>query len=186
MTTPGIPNEFALSTTCFGSRLSNIQDQIFAAVGMGFRCLELGLSETPPSMEGLEDSKRETGVTIPSLVAGCRDPLKGHMAVERLGSDIAEERERAMNSVRRHARLALSWGCKTIVVRGSKVEDPELLREHQALKARWDRDGLDPDLREEVVGYVQRVQRSGQRDVEQFCRSLHTLATEIPEATFSV
>ena len=80
MTTPGIPNNYSLSTTCFGSRLGNIQDQIFAAVGMGFRRLELGLAEAPPSMEGLEDSRRETGVTIPSLVAGCRDPLNGSMA----------------------------------------------------------------------------------------------------------
>ena len=44
MTTPGIPNDYSLSTTCFGTRLPNIQDQIFAAVGMGFRRLELGLA----------------------------------------------------------------------------------------------------------------------------------------------
>ena len=96
MTTPGIPNDYSLSTTCFGTRLGNIQDQIFAAVGMGFRRLELGLAETPPSMEGLEDSRRETGVAIPSLVAGCRDPLNGRMAVERLGSLVSEERDRAL------------------------------------------------------------------------------------------
>ena len=63
MTTPGIPNNYTLSTTCFGARLGNIQDQIFAAVGMGFRRLELGLAESPPSMEGLLESQRETGVT---------------------------------------------------------------------------------------------------------------------------
>ena len=186
MTTPGIPNDYCLSTTCFGTRLGNIQDQIFAAVGMGFRRLELGLTETPPSMEGLEDSQRETGVTIPSLVAGCRDPLNGHMAVERLGSPIEEERERAINSVRRHARLARSWGCPTLVVRGSKVEDKALQRQHLALKARWDRDGLDSELKEEIVRFVQRVQRSGQKHIEQFCRSMHTLAREVPETTFAV
>ncbi len=186
MTTPGIPNDYTLSTACFGTRLGNIQDQIFAAVGMGFRRLELGLSETPPSMEGLDDSRRETGVTIPALVAGCRDPLNGHMAVERLGSLVPEERERAMNSIRRHARLAHSWGCDTIVVRGSKVEDATLQQEHRELKSRWSRDGLDADLKEEVVDYVQRVQRAGQKNVEEFCRSLHTLAKESPNTILAI
>ncbi len=186
MTTPGIPNDYSLSTTCFGTRLTNIQDQIFAAVGMGFRRLELGLSETPASMEGLEDSRRETGVTIPSLVAGCRDPLNGSMAVERLGSLVDEECDRALNSVRRHVRLARSWGCNTIVVRGNKVENGDLRREHAALRARWDRDGLDPELQEEVVAFVQRVQRSSQKHIEQFCRSLHTLGTESPETVFAI
>ena len=128
MTTPGIPNEYTLSTTCFGTRLGNIQDQIFAAVGMGFRKIELGLAEMPPSMEGLEDSQRETGVVIPSIIAGCRDPLGGRaMAVDRLGSLVVEECERAMNSIRRHVRLAQSWNCNTVVVRGTPgYEQPEV------------------------------------------------------------
>jgi hypothetical protein len=113
VTTPGIPNSYTLSTTCFGTRLTNIQDQIFAAVGMGFRQLELGLTEMPPSMDGLEDSRRETGVSIRSIVAGCRDALNGRaMAVDRLGSMMGEECERAMNSIRRHVRLAQAWGCE--------------------------------------------------------------------------
>jgi sugar phosphate isomerase/epimerase len=186
VTTPGIPNDYTLSTTCFGSRLSNIQDQIFAAVGMGFRRLELGLTETPPSMEGLEDSQRETGVSIPSLVAGCRDPLNGSMAVERLGSLVTEECERAMNSVRRHVRLAHSWGCNVVVVRGNKVEDPDLRREAAELRSRWDGDGLTPELQEEVVRFVQNVQKSAQKHIEQFCRSLHRLAKESPETVFAI
>ena len=95
MTTPGIPNDYTLSTTCFGTRLTAIQDQIFAAVGMGFRRIELGLADAPATMEGLEDSQRETGVTIPSMMVGCRDPLNGHMAFQRLGSLNDEECDRA-------------------------------------------------------------------------------------------
>ncbi len=186
MTSPGIPNEFALSTTCFGTRLGSIQDQIFAAVGMGFRRLELGLSEFPPSMEGLEDSRRETGISIRSLVAGCRDSLNGHMAVERLGSLVPEECERAMNSLRRHVRLAQSWGCSTVVVRGSKVEEGKMVRRAEELKARWHRDGLSPELREEIACFIRKVQKGSQRQVENFCRSLHTLTREFPDATFAV
>jgi sugar phosphate isomerase/epimerase len=186
VTTPGIPNDYSLSTTCFGTRLANIQDQIFAAVGMGFRRIELGLTETPPSMEGLEDSRRETGMTIPSLVAGCRDPLNGSMAVERLGSLVDEECERAMNSIRRHVRLAKSWGCDTVVVRGNKVEDPGLAREHAVLRSRWDADGLEPELREEVCAFVQKVQRTSQKHIEQFCRSLHTISRESPDMIFAI
>jgi len=186
VTTPGIPNNYTLSTTCFGARLGNIQDQIFAAVGMGFRRIELGLAEAPPSMEGLEDSQRETGVTIPSLVAGCRDPLNGSMAVERLGSLVPEESERALNSIRRHVRLAQGWGCGTVVVRGSKIEDPKLCEQATALRARWDRDGLDDELAEELTGFVHRVQKNSQREIEQFCRSLFTISQEAPDTTFAI
>lgn len=186
MTTPGIPNDYALSTACFGVRLATIQDQIFAAVGMGFRRLELGLTESPPSMEGLEDSQRETGVQIPSLIAGCRDPLNGNLAAERLGSPRPEESERALNSVRRHVRLARSWGCRYVVVRGSKMEHPKLRAEAQALEARMARQGLDTELREEIASFVRRSQRQCQNQVEQFCRSLYTLQQEAPDLRFAV
>ncbi len=186
MTTPGIPNDYALSTTCFGTRLSNIQDQIFAAVGMGFRRLELGLAETPPSMDGLDESRRETGVSIPSMVAGCRDPLNGAMAVERLGSLVPEECERALNSVRRHVRLAQRWGCNAVVVRGSKVEDAGLRREAEHLGHRAARDGASPELKEEIAAFVRRLQRRSQKQVEQLCRSLYTLAQETPSTVFAL
>lgn len=186
MTTPGIPNNYTLSTTCFGARLGNIQDQIFAAVGMGFRRIELGLAETPPSMDGLEDSKRETGVTIPSLVAGCRDPLNGSMAVERLGSLVPGESERALNSIRRHVRLAQGWGCNTVVVRGSKVEDAKLTERAAELRACWDRNGLDDELAEELTAFVKQVQKGSQKQVEQFCRSLFTASQESPGTIFAV
>jgi sugar phosphate isomerase/epimerase len=186
VTTPGIPNDYSLSTTCFGTRLASIQDQIFAAVGMGFRRIELGLAEAPPSMEGLEESRRETGVTIPSMVVGCRDPLNGSMAVERLGSLVAEECERAMNSVRRHVRLAQRWGCQTIVVRGAKVEDQALKKEAEVYMQRLARGGENGQLREEVRSYVRRMQRKTQKQIEQLCRSLHTLAQENPVTTFAL
>jgi hypothetical protein len=44
VTAPGIPNNYVLSTSCFGDRLRTIEDQAFAAVAMGFRAIELGLS----------------------------------------------------------------------------------------------------------------------------------------------
>jgi len=186
VTTPGIPNEYSLSTTCFGSRLSSIQDQIFAAVGMGFRRIELGLAETPPSMEGLEDSQRETGVEIPSVVAGCRDPLNGSMIVDRLSSLVPEECERALNSVRRHVRLARQWGCGTIVLRGSKTEDQALRREAYALGLRLEKEAEDEEIHAEVLAFSQLVQRRSQQQVEQLCRSLFTLQQEFPETAIAL
>ncbi len=187
MTAPGIPNDFALSTTCFGSRLGNIQDQIFAAVGMGFRRIELGLTDTPPTMDGLEESRKETGVSIGSLVAGCRDPLNGGvLPATRLGSPDADERERALNSVRRHMRLAQSWGCTTVVIRGSKVADDKLNAESHALEARVAEDGMESELAEEALAFVNRVQRSGQKQIEHLCRSLHQLHQEAPEVRFAI
>ncbi len=186
MTSPGIPNDFVLSTACFGTRLAKIEDQIFAAVAMGFRRIELGLSEVPPSMEGLDDSVRETSVAISSLVAGCRDARNGSMAAHRLGSLSEDERERAISSVRRHVRLAQNWQCPVVVVRGSKVEDNQLRAEADALEARILKDGLNEAMALEVRDFVQRVQRGGQTQVEHLCRSLHLLMQEFPETSFAI
>ena len=153
---------------------------------MGFRRIELGLHEAPPSMDGLDESRRETGVTIPSMVVGCRDPLNGSMAVEGLGSLVPEECERAMNSVRRHVRLAQRWACNTIVVRGAKVEDVVLRRESEGLSQRIARGGENGELKEDVQSFTRRMQRKAYKQIEQFCRSLHSLAQESPMTIFAV
>src|SRR5688572_10207133 len=153
---------------------------------MGFRRLELGLHEAPPSMEGLDESRRETGVTIPSMVVGCRDPLNGSMAAERLGSLVPDECERALHSVRRHVTLAQRWGCNAIRMRGAKVEDQLLKREAEALSQRIARGGENGEVKEDVRGFAKRMQRKACKQVEQFCRSLHTLAQETPSTVFAV
>jgi len=184
VTTPGIPNDYCLSTTCFGTRLATIQDQIFAAVGMGFRRIELGLAAAPAAMDGLLESQRETGMVIPSLLAGCRDTLNGNMAVDHLGSLNDELRERALSSVRRHMRLARTWGCRTLVVRGSAVEDAKSVAKAANLKERLeerDEDEAPNLLHEDVCAFVEEVAQKSQAQVEVFCRSLHTLMQEEPE-----
>ena len=186
MTAPGIPNDYALSTACFGTRLTSIEDQVFAAVAMGFRRLELGLSDSPPSMDGLEDSRRETSVEIRSLVAGCRDSRSGTIAAQNLGSLIAEERDRALNSIRRHVRLAQSWQCPTVIIRGSKVEDAALREEGRQLERRLFDEELEEGLRDEMRDYVARVQKKAHKQLEHFCRSMHTLMREAPEIAFAV
>ena len=187
MTAPGIPNEYTLSTTCFGARLGTIQDQIFAAVGMGFRRIELGLTEAPPTMDGLEDSRRETGVSIGSLIAGCRDAQNGGvLPAARLGSTDPDERERARNSVRRHVRLAQSWGCTTVVIRGNRVADEALRRRAKDYELEVDKDGMTPELREEILAFAQKVQKGGQKQIEHLCRSLYELHQEHPDVTFAV
>lgn len=186
MTTPGIPNEFAFSTSGFGARLANIQDQVFAAVGMGFRRLELGLTDSPPSMDGLEEARRETGVTMVSMVVGCRDTMGRDLPAAKLASLDDAERNRAMSSLRRHARLATGWGCRRLIVRGSSVEDPALRAEARALEARALQNGVSPELREEVGRYVERVQAAGQPQLQVLCRSLHEVMTEHPLLEFAI
>lgn len=187
MTAPGIPNDYALSTTCFGARLGSIQDQIFAAVGMGFRRIELGLSEAPPTMDGLEESRRETGMAIGSVIAGCRDALNGSpLPVAMLASLDADERERGMNSVRRHVRLASSWGCDTVVIRGTAIADEKLSRQAAELERRIEKEGMTPEKREECLAFVCRVQKAGQKQIEHFCRSLFALHREHPQVRFAI
>lgn len=187
MTAPGIPNDFTLSTRCFGGRLSTIEDQIFAAAAMGFRRIELGLADAVTSMEGLEEAARETGVELRSMIVGCRDSEQnGGLASGKLGSLSSESRDRALNSVRRHVRMARAWKCPVIIVRGSKTEDTKHLKQALELEARIAREGRSPELRTEVLEFVVRLQKNGQRQVEHLCRSLHTLMQEHPDVKFAI
>lgn len=188
MTQPGIPNEMVLSTSCYGTRLKSIEDQAFAAVAMGFRRLELGLSDNPVTLQGWEDSQRETGIAVDSVVVGTLNPRSEHMSGSKLGSNDADNRERALNSTRRHIRLAQSMGAPVVVVRGCEVEDPKLSAEARDISLALEEAGPD-DLegaRERCREFVQRVQRKGQSQLEHFCRSLHQMRKEFPETTIAI
>jgi sugar phosphate isomerase/epimerase len=186
VTQPGIPNGYALSTTCYGARLRTIGDQAFAAVAMGFRRLEIGVCEQPVPLNGFEDSRRETGITVGSVVAGCLDAAVEKRAGTRLASMDEDMRERALNSVRRHVRLAHQCGCNTIIVRGCEVEDPALIDEGRTLRARILREGASEELSEVAQEFVQRMQKKSHRQIEHLCRALHTLLGEFPESRFAL
>ena len=188
MTQPGIPNEFVLSTACYGGRLKTIEDQAFASVAMGFRSLELGLSERPVPLNGWEDSHRETGIRVASVVVGALDPRSERMSGSQLGSSDAEERERALNCLRRHARLAQSLRAPVVVLRGCAVEDARLAAEARALEDEFEQAApVDrEELHEKACQLVGRVQRRGQKQLEHFCRALHTLSREYPETRVAI
>lgn len=186
LTQPGIPNEYTLSTTCYGSRLKTIEDQAFAAVAMGFRRIELGLLDAPVKLNGFEDSRRETGICVRSIVTGCLDPRSEHMSGTKLGSLSEDQREMAVNSLRRHVRLAQRYQCPTVIVRGCEVEDKALQEESDRLRARLVREGPTDEAKEAVRDLVTRVQRRGQRQVEHLCRSLHTVMSELPETRIAI
>lgn len=189
MATPSIPNDYSLSTACFGDRLTKIEDQVFTAVAMGFRCLELGLTEVPVTMDGLLEAQRETSTTLCSMVAGCRDVGRGEMISWKLASADEGERQRALNSIRRHLRLAESWQVPRLIVRGHQVEDEDLNRRAGELQARVTKEGLGEDgaegpLAGEIRAFVQEVQEAGQPQVEHLCRGLHELAKDHPDMRF--
>jgi sugar phosphate isomerase/epimerase len=186
LTQPGIPNEFSLSTTCYGARLKTIEDQAFATVAMGFRRLEIGIADVPITLNGFEQSRRETGIEVRSLVAGCLDPRSEHPSGSKLGSLDEDIRERALNCVRRHIRLAHRYECPVVVVRGCEVEDRALHDEADRLLARTTREGMTDETRLAAVDLVTRVRKKGQRQIEHFCRSLHALLTEFPETKIAV
>ncbi len=186
MTQPGIPNNYTLSTSCFGSRLRTIEDQAFASVAMGFRRIELGLSENPVTLNGFEDSRRETGISVPSMVAGCLNPLSQNMSGTQLGSTDEELRERALNSVRRHVRIAEEYACPIVILRGCEVEDRELGERAKGLQQRIETEELEDGVGDDVVAFVAEVQKKGQPQIEHLCRSIHTLATEFQDVRFVI
>lgn len=188
MTKPGIPNDLVLSTSCYGPRLRSIEDQAFSAVAMGFRKLELGLSATPPELRGWGDAQRETGVQMSCVVVGALKPKTPHMTGSMLGSLDSDQRVMALNSSRRHVQLAQSLGAPVVILRGCAVEDAALEREAAALleeHASTHPDDLD-GVREKTRKFVHRLQTKSQRQIEHFCRSVHTLRGEFPETSFAI
>ncbi len=188
MTKPGIPNDLVLSTSCYGPRLRSIEDQAFSAVAMGFRRLELGLSATPPELRGWADARRETGIEMSCVVVGSLKPKTPSMTGSMLGSLDADQREMALNSSRRHVQLAQSLGAPVAILRGCAVEASK--REREAAKlleehATTHVDDLDI-VKERTRDFVHRLQARSQRQVEHFCRSVHTLRTEFPETSFAI
>lgn len=186
MTQPGIPNEYSLSTSCYGTRLATIEAQAFAAVAMGFRRLEFGLCESPVPLNGFEESRRETGIQVASLVAGCLNPRAEQQSGTKLGSLNAELRERALISCRRHIQLARRYGCPTVILRGCELENPALLAEAQQLKTQLAKLGATEELCNAVETYVARAQKKGQPQVEHLCRSIHALRQEFPDVQLAV
>lgn len=186
MTTPGIPNDFSLSTSCFGARLPTIEDQVFAAVAMGFRQIELGVSEEPPKLNGYEDARRETGLRVTSIVAGCLKKQSARPNCHDLASTSDDEREQALNSVRRHIQLAQRIGAPVVVVRGSALTDPKLRQESLDLGHDLARNGVSDALREKLRAFALKVQKKGHRQIDHFCRSLHQLRQEFPETRLAI
>lgn len=186
MTAPGIPNELVLSTSCFGTRLKTIEDQAFAAVAMGFRRLEIGLSEEPVPVNGYADTERETGLKITSVVAGCLKPRAEDMACTQLGSPDPDLRERAISSVRRHIRLAQSLGAPVVIVRGSATAVEDLRREAQALEARLNDPAGADELKGQAARFTHKLVRKSHVQLEHLCRSLHALLTEFPETRIAL
>jgi sugar phosphate isomerase/epimerase len=175
-----------LSTTTFGSRLKAIEDQAFAAVAMGFRRLELGLLEAPVTLGGFEDSARETGVCVSAVVTGCLDPRAENMSGTKLGSLDSDLRERAVNSLRRHVRLAQKYKCPTVIVRGCEVEDKALRDEADKLRARIVREGIQDEVKDSVRELVGKAQKKSAKQLEHLCRSLHTVMSELPETRIAI
>lgn len=188
MTKPGIPNELTLSTACYGPRLQAIDGQALSAAAMGFRRLELGLNDYPSDLSGWEDCRREAGVTIESVVVGSLKPKGEVYSGSQLGSADADLREMAINSTRRHIRVAQNLGAGVVVVRGCEVGSAKLDAESRVLSVELDEADADdlPTVQEKVCEFVAKVQKRGQKQIEHLCRSLHTLRNEFPETKIAI
>lgn len=186
LTQPGIPNHYSLSTSCYGSRLRTIEDQAFASVAMGFRRIELGILDAPVKLNGFEDSRRETGITVTSVIAGCLDARSELTFGSKLSSLSEDNRECALNSLRRHLKLAQRYGCQVVVVRGCELEDKALREEAEKLQAKLAKDPTDETLRANAREFVHRVHKKSHRQLEHLCRSLFDLLTEFPETRIAI
>lgn len=186
MTQPGIPNEYSLSTSCYGDRLRTIEDQAFATVAMGFRRMELGLAEEPVPLNGFQDSRRETGIEVRSMVVGCLDSRASAMTGTRLGSLDRDERAQALLSCRRHIRIAAQYECPIVILRGCEVENAKLSAAADELHTRLVAEGPEEALVEEVQAHVAKVARTSHNQIDHFCRGIHKLLGEFEGVTIAV
>jgi sugar phosphate isomerase/epimerase len=186
LTQPGIPNHYSLSTSCYGSRLHTIEDQAFASVAMGFRRIELGILDAPVKLNGFEESRRETGITVTSVIVGCLDPRSETMSGSKLGSLNENNRECALNSLRRHVKLAQRYGCQVVIVRGCELEDKTLREEADKLHTKLLKDPTNEALRASALEFVHRVHKKSHRQLEHLCRSLYSLQTEFPDTRIAI
>ncbi|MCA9003469.1 MAG: sugar phosphate isomerase/epimerase, partial [Planctomycetes bacterium] len=94
----------------------------------------------------------------------------------------------AINSTRRHIRVAQNLGAGVVVVRGCAVGNAKMEAECRVLRIELEE--ANPDdlilVREKVAAYVAKVQKRGQKQIEHFCRSLHTLRKEFPETKIAI
>ncbi len=155
---------------------------------MGFRRLELGLNDHPSDLSGWDDCRRETGMSVDSVVVGSLKPKADSYSGSMLGSSNAEEREMALNSTRRHIRVAQSLGAPTVVVRGCHVGNAKMEAKSRVLAIELEEANADDAVavRERIGEFVHGVQKRGQKQIEHFCRSLHALRKEYPDTQIAV
>jgi hypothetical protein len=72
------------------------------------------------------------------------------------------------------------------VLRGAALHDTKLHAESEQLSARIAREGATDELVELIRGFVQRVQKRGQRQIEHLCRSLHQVLAEFPQTKIAL
>jgi len=137
-------------------------------------------------MNGFEDTQRETGMQVTSVVAGCLKPKSPNMVSTLLGSPSADEREQALNSVRRHVRLAQRHTSPVVVLRGTNVSDTELNRESEGLQRELLTEGLGEELKDRMLTFAKKVAERAQPQLEHLCRSLHQLRQEFPETRLAL
>jgi len=168
--------------------LRAIDDQALSAVAMGFRRLELGLNDNPSDLSGWDDCRRETGMSVDSVVVGSLKPKSEAYSGSLLGSADPNEREMALNSTRRHIRVAQLLGAPTVVVRGCHVGNAKLDAECRLLSVELEEATADEAIlvREKIQEFVHKVQKRGQKQIEHFCRSLHLLRKEYPETRIAI
>ena len=155
---------------------------------MGFRRLELGLNDNPSDLAGWDDCRRETGMSVDSVIVGSLKPKSEAYSGSLLGSTDAGERELAMNSTKRHIRVAQLLGAPTVVVRGCSVGKAKLEAESRLLAVELEEANADEKIlvREKIDAFVQKVQKREHKQIEHFCRSLHALRREFPETQIAI
>lgn len=170
----------ALSTSCFGARVSGFPEIAQTVREAGLERIEIGLLESPPSWNSLEDALRDFGVKAPAVRAGCRETPRGdYRACDFLASIDEKARQAALQSILLDVEIAKRAHASMLTLRGGFVAVPGILDRIKTMLAhiRMGRERETLELREEIRLAVAPHRL---KHLDRLCRSLHAIARAQP------
>lgn len=176
----------ALSTSCFGTRLTDFHKIAESTRTLGFERIEIGLTEAPPSWNGLESALQDFGVRAPVLRAGCRETPRGdYRPADHLSSTDEPARQAALRSIAQDIEIAKRSSSGILSLRGGFIAVPGIGDRIKTLVShmRQGREKETLELREEIHLAVAPHRLKA---LDRLCRSLHAISRSTPGLRIAV
>lgn len=176
----------AVSTSCFGTRVSDLRETAQAVRTLGLERIEVGLCEAPRSWSGLDGALREFGVKAPLVRAGCREAPRGdYRACDHLASTDEPARQNALRSIAQDVEIAKLAAAGMLALRGGFISVPGIGERIKTLVSHI-RQGKEKEILELKEEIHLAVAPHRLKHLDRLCRSLHAIARSAPGLKLAV